>query len=122
MTELAREMFDLMRCISARPGMYANSPQEAHGQVVALAWIMLREASKQPIQKCFRKIQFLIDTATPDVRRVAGQVPLLCDESSYPDQHVSFAAFQRHSRQFLDLLEGMMRQYSNEPERESEAS
>ena len=105
MNHMTRELIELARSISIRPTMYAETPEVAHGMIVALAVCIRRFERTESIGRCFQELRSILLLATDDVAHSPSQTPLLCDDQLHPERRVSYSAIERHSRRFLELLE-----------------
>ena len=105
---MSQSIDDLLRLasdISARPQMFAATPEVAHGLIEALSWVILHQhKTAESLGKCMTQSRQLIRSAMGDVGTTHATTPLLCDKS-FPDRESSFSSFQTHSAQFLEALQ-----------------
>ncbi len=103
MTSLSDSLMEMANHIALRPQMYVGTPQEGNGMVLALAAVILREATGGHIESCLREANSLIRDAMPGVYPSDSIVASLADEA-FPEKNPSFAAFSRNCRSFLEML------------------
>lgn len=84
--------------IAARPLVWLRGLYFEHGNIEALAWIMLREALGKPLAECRQICSELLQT-------VNGNTRLLLFDDTETDHRRMADVFQANSREFLILLE-----------------
>jgi hypothetical protein len=107
MTRIGEEILELMHAIQLRPTMYGYE-QSVSGMVVALAAVLLRQEIQRPFGQAWPTVTELVREATKDVPCHPTVIPELCHEQIEPQVRLSYEAFKRHTRLFLDLLEKLL--------------
>lgn len=87
--------------ISEHPKMFCGTPQAAHGELVAYLTVWWALSYNVTLDDAARHIWDKIGSVTAHVRREGCQRSLLCDEQTFPEHTVSFAAFRENSKRLL---------------------
>ncbi|MBL4884915.1 MAG: hypothetical protein JKY95_10315 [Planctomycetaceae bacterium] len=104
MTKLASDLLEFAGLISLRPQMYASSPEEANGILVALSWVVLHETTAKELGACTRIDLSILKDTMRHVYFSETQTPPLCAEEFSPNYKSSFEAFSKNSKVYLNNL------------------
>ena len=104
MSQLSYTLISLLKDISKRPQMFANTPESAHGLMEGISWILFCDSFEMPIERCMNEVSSLIRQVTAQVHKSDIVPIMLCDEP-FPDRVSSFETFRSHSQQFIERLE-----------------
>jgi hypothetical protein len=108
MTQIGKEILELLHSIQLRPSMY-GSPLAVSGMVEALAVVLLRQEIQRPFGGAnWGTLIELIREATKEVPCLPSEVPELSLEQIEPRRRLSYEAFSRHTGLFLDLFESFL--------------